>query len=161
MAKFHSQGVTLIELLVTMAIVAFLALAVSPSVGTSIANARARTVAHQFVSDMAWVRNQAAGTSITAANAFPTLTLNADCSWAPANVNAGAIPTHSITAAYLAASVAGFSCNVPNAPINFVFNSQGFVTPSVVLSFSGPSNTSTWNVRVLSSGTALITNGVQ
>lgn len=171
MTVARQHGFTLLEVIVTMAIAALLMTMIGPSVGRSVTNARARSVAQQFVADMNWVRNQASTTS-RPAGGRPTLQINSDCSWAPTNISgstAAVLAAHSMTAAYLTANVNGFSCTLSAAaPFVVVFNEQGFVSPppassanSGTVTFTAPNNGTTWTVQIMSSGSAILSTGAR
>lgn len=149
------RGFTLIELAVTIAVVALLAAVVAPYLGTTIANSRSRTVVAKFTQDFAWLRN-AAGTGTHTV----TLTLNADCSWA-GTVDGTADSSRSFSATQVQQSTQGLSCSGQGTtilPLTLTFNRQGFVTPSASFVFIAATGQQ-WPMQVLGSGTLAVTTG--
>lgn len=145
------RGFTLIELMVTISVVAILLALVMPSVGQSIATSRARSVVYEFKQDFASLRGVAATNPQGV-----TMTLNADCSWS-ASVGGVADTQHSQTSAQvssmLGGSGAGFTC-ASGLPKTFTFSAQGFVSPAATISFTSASG-QTWTLNVLTSGTIM------
>ena len=150
-----ARGFTLIELMVTISLVAILLSVVAPYIASAIANAKARNVVSKFGQDFAWSRNQAATNNLAVA-----LTLNADCSWS-ATVDGTVDTSHSVTATELAGNASTVTCTATNAtsfPVTLSFTSQGFVRPGASFVFNGPNN-QTWPIQILSSGTVIVTRG--
>ena len=150
-----ARGFTLIELMVTVSLVAVLMSVVAPFLGNAIANARARNIVSKFRQDFSWARNLA-GTSGRAV----TLTLKADCSWS-STVEGTVDASHSLTATELAASASAMSCtgnNTTALPVTMTFTSQGFVAPGATFVFNGP-NAQTWPIQILGSGSVIVTRG--
>jgi prepilin-type N-terminal cleavage/methylation domain-containing protein len=149
------RGFTLIELAVTIAVVALLAAVALPYLGGTISNSRTRTVVAKFTQDFAWLRN-AAGTGTHTV----TLTLNADCSWA-GTVDGNADGSRSFSVAQVRQSTPGMNCSGQggtNLPLTLTFNSQGFVAPSANFVFAASAG-QRWPMQVLGSGTLVITTG--
>lgn len=149
------RGFTLIELAVTIAVVALLAAVVLPYLGGTISNSRSRTVVAKFTQDFAWLRNTAGTGTHTV-----TLTLNADCSWA-GTVDGNADSARSYSTAQVQQESPGMGCTGQSGtalPVTLTFNSQGFVAPSANFTFSA-STGQQWPMQVLGSGTLAITTG--
>ncbi|KAH1282080.1 hypothetical protein KXX11_003964, partial [Aspergillus fumigatus] len=115
-----------------------------PSIGSAVANARARNAVAKFIQDFEWLRNSARTTSTNAV----VLTLNADCSWS-ATVNGTADPVHSMATADLGNLAPGMACTTaPALPIAFSFTQQGYVTQSATLTFTSQGG-QTWPLMVM------------
>ena len=148
------RGFTMIELAVTIVVVALLAAIAMPYLGKSISTSRTRTLIAKFTQDFAWLRNAASTSS-----SVVTLTLNANCSWSGV-VDSTADSSHSMSLTQINNSSAGLSCAGQSQalPITFTFSRQGFVSPAATFTFTA-STSQQWPVQVLGSGTVAITTG--
>lgn len=171
------RGITLVEVMVTIAIITLLLAMALPSVGSAVGTSRQRQVARQFSRDFQWARGAAgAGDAAVLSNsqqAFGTgtptvsLTINADCTWTTTvtvNGTATTDPVHSMTAAGLASAGGSFACAATNPltlPATFTFDTLGGVNNSGRLSIAGTASgsTTTWGLQILGSGTLVRTNG--
>lgn len=162
------RGFTLIELMVTISIIAILMLLAMPSFGTASRSARERGVVARLIQDFTWARGAAGAatasaldSSLTAVAPQITLTLNADCTWSTL-INGSANATHSMSSTQLALLAPGMTCSgtSPLLPATFAFTSQGFVSPTGTVTLSGATTTSA-QLRVLYSGAIMRINGGQ
>lgn len=149
-------GFTLIELMVTVAVIGLMLGLAAPSIGMALLASRERSVVQRFTQDYEWLRSQAGAAGVTAT----TLTLNGNCTWA-ASVSRNGVASpdaeHSMSATSLAqmSPSSTFTCASPEGslplPVTFNFTSQGFVSPNGKLKLSGSSGTE-WQLQVLYSG---------
>lgn len=152
-----TKGFTLIEIAITLVLIAILAFMAVPWMGSAVSTSKAKSVVFRFVEDFKAMRGAAASGS----NAV-VLTMNADCSWS-ASVNGSSDAAHSYSAAQLAAAAPGVSCSATaptTLPVTFSFDSQGLVSPSAKLNFASTTNQS-WPIQVLNSGSVILTGGAQ
>ena len=104
-------GFTLLELLVTILIVALLASLALPNLLSAVAARRAVSLSETFVQDASWTRAQAlAGATVA------TITLNGDCSWDTkiswtASTTGTTDTAHSLTTQQVGAEFKGASCS--------------------------------------------------
>ena len=150
--RCRGRGFSLIELMVTVAIVALLLVMVMPSFSNSVASSRERTVVQKFVQDFDWSRSAATTRAVT-------LTLSANCSWS-ASVDGVVDTAHSMTPAALSGLAAGIACSGGTValPATFAFTSQGFATPNGTLGFTGARGQQ-WPLQVLYSGSMVRVKG--
>ncbi|MBV8123903.1 MAG: prepilin-type N-terminal cleavage/methylation domain-containing protein [Burkholderiaceae bacterium] len=163
-----ARGMTMIELMITIAIVALLMTMAAPMFTKMFTSSSGSQLVNQFAQDMAWVRNTAATSDQTVTMTLSTST----CTWtaAASGTAANSVSAHSMTTAQLA-NFPTLTCSLAwsgTAPTGNVlsFNTQGQVTTS-----SGANATSlptltvqtaqgqTWTVTVLASGSALVNSG--
>lgn len=162
-AQSHRPGgYTLIELLVTVAVIGVLLAVAGPSLSMALLASRERAVVQRFTQDYEWLRSQAGSAGVTATS----LTVNANCAWSASVSVAGVAAVnadHSMTAGGLTqmSPNSSFSCTSPGAslplPVTFNFTSQGFVSPNGILQVSGNSGTR-WQLQVLYSGSIVRTS---
>lgn len=152
----QSTGFTLIELMVTISVIAIMLALAMPSMNTTISNSRDRGVVQKFSQDYDWLRSKAGSSTVT-------LTINADCSW-QASVNNVADAAHSMAAADLAAIKSTVTCAGSGAtplalPATLSFNAQGFETgPTGGLTFRA-ANGQAWPLQILYSGSIVRVQG--
>jgi len=146
-ARRHA-GFTLVELMITLAIIALMMVLAVPSFGSASRAARERSAVQKLVQDFAWARgaagagDQAALNSSLTAGVTPTLTLtlNADCSWTTA-ISGTTDSVHSMTTAALSAQAPGIACAATGLtlPATFTFTAQGFVDKTGGVTLTGAS----------------------
>lgn len=146
------RGFSLVELMVTVSVIAVLLILVTPSFSNSVSTSRERSVVQKFAQDFDWSRSAATTRSVS-------LTLNANCSWS-ATVDGVVDSSHSMTAATLSGLAAGIACagGTVALPATFAFTSQGFATPNGTLSFTGARGQQ-WPLQVLYSGSMVRVKG--
>ena len=148
------RGFSLIELMVTVAVIGFMMVLALPSLGKSVQTSRERAAVQQFVQDFTWARGAAGGTDasllLSGTTGVPVLTLqlNADCSWVT-KVNGIQEPVHSTTPS-------GLTCTSSTLtyPILFQFSSQGYVAPAGNVTATGAS-LQVFPLSILSSGSII------
>ena len=151
----QSRGFTLIELAITVVIAMILLAVATPYLAKSISTARSRNVVAKFTQDFSSLRGIASSGTHTV-----TMALAANCSWT-ATVDGTIDSTRSMTAASLSTNASGFTCAAMGAttlPVTFTFDAQGYVRPSATFSMTSPTG-QTWPIRVLGSGTVVVTKG--
>lgn len=157
MQRRPQRGFSLIELMVTVAIIAVMLAVGVPSFGNSVRASRERNVVQRMTQDFQWARTAAAtqpATGATGATAVQ-MVIATDCSWST-KVNGVADPTHSMSSAAVTAAAAGVACG-GIAPATFNFTPQGFVDTTGALTFTGTaSNAITF--QILSSGAMFRSN---
>jgi type IV fimbrial biogenesis protein FimT len=131
-------GFTLLELLVTVLIVALLLTVALPNLLDAVAARRAVSLSEAFVQDASWTRAQAlAGATVA------TITLNSDCSWDTkvswtASTTGTTDTAHSLTTQQVGSEYKGASCSgMSGSSLALSYNSLGMVDIS-----SGTSNAS-------------------
>ena len=150
--RVRSAGFSLIELMVTIAIIAIMMALAMPSIGTSITSARERSVEQKLIQDFTWARGAAgagdAGSLITGQTGSPTIEFKIDAvgTWTtriktPTN-SAGVVDvTHSMSSLQLS-SLATIAC-VATSPltmsVTFTFTPQGYVNNSGTVTCTGNS----------------------
>lgn len=173
----RTAGFSLIELMVTIAIIAIGVTLAVPYFGGATTMARERSVMDKMVQDFNWSRVAAgvadAGTlAVTGAAGTPTVTLKLEaqatnCSWTT-KVNGVTDPVHSMTQAQMATLAPGITCGVTAdtlaLPITFTFNAQGMVDQSGTVTYSstqaGSTSSKFWPLLFLTSGAIINTNAV-
>lgn len=134
MTQRDRRGFSLIELLVVIAIVAIMMAMAVPSFGNSVRTSRERSAVQKLTQDFMWARGS------TAANGSPALkiVLKSDCSW-KTTVNGVTDDAHSMTPTQLTAIAPGAVCTGLTLPTdaNFIFTSQGTVSTTGTLTFTG------------------------
>lgn len=150
--SIRSTGFTLVELMVTLALLVLVAMQAVPSIGQAVTVARERSVVQKFVQDYDWLRSRAGSATVA-------LTFNADCSWS-ATINGAADADHSMTAAALGSTAPSFACSGGTLalPVTFTFTRQGFVSPNGTLVLTGASGQG-WPLQVLYSGSIVRRTG--
>ena len=154
------RGFSLVELMVTIAVVALTMVLAAPSFGNATRGARERSVVQKLVQDFAWARGaavagDAAAFGASAGAATVVLTLKSDCSWTT-TVNGTANDAHSLTSAQLATVAPGLGCTAtsPALPAAFAFTSQGFVSSTGSVTCTSASG-QTFTLTILYSGSVL------
>jgi type IV fimbrial biogenesis protein FimT len=151
------RGFSLIELMVTVAVIGFMMVLALPSLGNSVRTSRERAAVQQFVQDFTWARGAAGSTDasllLSGATGVPILTLqlNADCSWVT-QVNGTTEPVHSTTPS-------GLTCTSSTLtyPVVFQFTSQGYVSTAGNVTATGASG-QVFQLSVLTSGSIIHVN---
>lgn len=164
----------MIELMVTIAIIAIaLALGV-PYFNNATTGAKERGVIAKLQQDFAWART-AAGVSdanslnVSGASGLPVIRVTmfstaGSCDWTM-SVNGHTDPAHSMTTAQLSSSTPGLSCpagtgsSALSQPVTFSFSSQGTVDKSGLQTFHSSRGTD-WPLIFMLSGTVLINQGL-
>ena len=144
MNRHARRGYSLIELLVVIAIIAIMMAMAVPSFGSSVRASRERSAIQRLTQDFMWARGASASndasTLLSGTTGAPVLRVivNADCSWRT-TVNNVQDPKHSLDTTALAKIAPNVSCAVSGTtmPATFTFTSQGFVTPTGTLTFTG------------------------
>jgi len=156
MNRHPQRGFSLIELMVTVAIIAVMLAIGVPSFGTSVRAARERTVVQRMTQDFMWVRGTAGAATTTAAQ----VKIFADCHWTT-TINGAADDKHSMTALQVSAQAPGVSCSGIGMalPATFDFNPQGFVSTTGTLQFIGTANPAALKFEILYSGAMFRANG--
>jgi prepilin-type N-terminal cleavage/methylation domain-containing protein len=161
------RGFSLIELMVTIAIIGvMLALAV-PYLGHMAGQANERLVKQRFIQDFTWARGAAGAADARAldaslASGTPTLTmvLNADCTWTT-SISGTANSQHSMSSAEITRIASSMTCapsnGLPAMPVTFTFSPQGFVGGTGTLTMTGPS-LQAFQMQILYSGSILTTH---
>ena len=148
MTQRNRRGFSLIELLVVIAIVAIMMAMAVPSFGNGVRASRERSAVQKLTQDFMWARGA------TAANGSPTLqiVLKANCTW-KTTVNGTLDDAHSMTSTQLSAIAPSAACTGMTLPtdVTFLFSSQGFVSSTGTLTFTGAS-TQVFKLQVLYSG---------
>ena len=172
----RSNGFSLIELMVVVAIIAIGITLAMPYFGGAATTARQRSIVDRMVQDFNWART-AAGVSdastlgIAGVSGSPTVQviLNEQathgCSWTT-KVNGVTDDTHSMTDTQIAALAPGLTCGVATdtlaLPATFNFNGQGFINQTGTISYSstqsGSSGAKFWPLMFLTSGSVINTN---
>ena len=168
-------GFSLIELMVTIAIIGFMMVLALPSLGNSVRTSRERAVMQKFVQDFTWARGAAGAGDASALAAGlsgpPTLSLvlNADCSWSTTistTIAAGTLvtpdPVHSMALADVTKQASGIACTSAalgataalTYPITFNFSSQGYVSASGNVTATGASS-QVFKLNILTSGSII------
>lgn len=148
----RSTGFTLVELMVTLALLVLVAMQAMPSIGQAVTAARERSVVQKFVQDYDWLRSRAGSATVV-------LTFNADCSWS-ATIDGQDDPDHSMTSTALGRTAPNFTCSGGTLalPVTFTFTRQGFVSPNGTLVLTGASGQG-WPLQVLYSGSIVRRTG--
>jgi len=146
------RGFSLIELMVTVAIIAIMLAIGVPSFGNSVHASRERSVVQRMTQDFQWARTAAATQPATGAAGATTVQLSiaADCSWST-KVNGTTDANHSMSPSAVTAVAPGVACS-GIAPATFNFTSQGFVDTTGALIFTGTAYTNPFRFQILSSG---------
>jgi len=153
-------GFGLIELMVTVAIIAVMMSLAVPSFGNAARSSRERSVVQRLVQDFSWARGAAvtgnASILNSAASGAPavTLKLNANCSWT-LSVNNNAVSDHSMALGTLQSTAPNITCSSTIAlPATFTFTPQGFVNTTGTVTFTGAGGQA-YPLQILYSGTML------
>jgi type IV fimbrial biogenesis protein FimT len=152
MHRPSQRGFSLIELMVTVAIIAIMLAIGVPSFGNSVRASRERSVVQRMTQDFQWARTAAATQPASGATG-PTsvqMTIAGDCSWST-KVNGVVDSTHSMDAATVTRAAPGVACG-GIAPATFTFTPQGFVDTTGQLTFSGSAYSTPLKFQILSSG---------
>lgn len=153
-----SAGFTLVELAITISIIAILMTVGSTWFGTSVRTTKERGVQERFLQDFGWARAASAVADASVLNASlsgpPTLsiTLNANCSWS-ASVNGSADARHSMTSSQLSDLGLAMTCSGTAVPATFVFDNLGGVGTAGSVMFTGSTNN--WVLQVMGSGSVV------
>lgn len=150
-----ARGFTLIELMVTLTVVALLTLIAVPSFGNATQVSRERSAVQKLMQDFSWARSAAAAAGSVSST---TLTLNANCTWST-TVNGVADATHSMSSTSLSSLAPSMAC-ASSLPITFTFTPQGFVNNAGTFTYTGQSGQA-YKLQILYSGTVLRLNGAQ
>jgi prepilin-type N-terminal cleavage/methylation domain-containing protein len=149
----RQRGFGLLEMMVTVAIMAWLAASVIPSMLGTMQTSKARGLVGRFAQDFAWARGQA----VTGSHSV-TLTFNSDCSWSIVQ-DAVQVSEHSYTTAQVTSAANGISCSTSSAfPLALSFNAQGFVSTTGTLTFTAVSG-QTFPLQILLSGALIRASG--
>ena len=154
-------GFSLIELMVTIAVIGFMMVLALPSLGNSARVSRERSLVQQLVQDFTWARGAAgagnASALLAGTSGAPTLTLKllADCSWTT-QVNGVTDASHSnaSTSGIACTSVALGASPALVYPVTFTFTPQGYVLTSGNVTATGASS-QVFMLNILSSGSII------
>ncbi|KAB2894487.1 MAG: prepilin-type N-terminal cleavage/methylation domain-containing protein [Burkholderiaceae bacterium] len=166
MTRRARRGFTLIELMVTLAIMAMLLMIAVPAVGRAIQNARTSSLVHRLPQDMAWARNR------SATGPLPyRIVLGPGCQWRAQQAAFGAGGTlswgtnaetavRSLDAATAAAQYPGATCTLSGAGTQTItFDHQGQIADNAPTVRIASGNGQTWVLQVLLSGLVLLNAG--
>jgi type IV fimbrial biogenesis protein FimT len=164
--KRAERGLTLIELMVTVAIIAIMLALAVPSFGNSARASRERGAVQKLAQDFAWARSAAAAADASTlgyAAGVPVITMAiaANCTWTTA-VNGTRDAAHSMDSTTLGTLAPGASCAGTNGlalPATITFSPQGYASASGSFAFTG--TTQTFSFQILYSGSMLRTNNGQ
>jgi prepilin-type N-terminal cleavage/methylation domain-containing protein len=169
-ARALQRGFSLIELMVTIAIIGLMLVLAVPYFGKATQTAGERRVKQQLVQDFTWARGAAGAadkksldSSLATGTPTVTMTINADCSWTT-NIAAGATSAqHSMSSAAVAklASFGSAGCVASNGlaalPQTITFSPQGFVDKVGTLTLTGASGQA-FQLQILYSGSIIQTH---
>lgn len=161
-ARRRGRGFTLIELMVTITIMAILLMMAVPPVMRALQNARTAALVHRLPQDVAWARNRSA-TSPTPYR----IVLGPGCQWQTqqASFVGGALAwsstaetnVRSMPAATAAADHPQATCSLSGAATQPVtFDSRGLVTDNAPTVTIASGNGQTWTLQILLSGLVLL-----
>lgn len=124
-SRRKAQGFTLIELMVTVAIMAFLLAAVVPNLMSTIQSRQTDSVMSRFAQDMAWARSQALSGQTVEVTMPAKETGASACSWGVyENGSSTSVPAHSLLDVAMVAP--GMTC--ANTTLDLSFDSTGLVS---------------------------------
>lgn len=160
------RGFSLIELMVTIAIIGIMLVLAVPYVGRVAGLANERLVKQRFIQDFTWARGAAGAADASAldaslASGTPTLTmvLNADCTWTT-KISGTANSQHSMSSTDIARIAPAMACAGSGGlalPVTFTFYPQGFVSSTGTLTMTGASGQAS-QMQILYSGSVLPTH---
>lgn len=172
------RGYTLIEILVTIAIIGIMMALAMPYFGGASTAARERNVVAKMQQDFDWARSAAgagdAGTlGVAGATGSPVVAMTigtagaTNCVWT-VTVNGNPDPIHSMSPTQLSTQAPNLTCtpgaigfatttNLAFGPPGFTFSPQGFVSASGTMTVNG--SVSSWPLQILYSGSILNTKG--
>jgi type IV fimbrial biogenesis protein FimT len=169
MRRSLSRGFTLVELIITIAIIAIMMAMAVPQFSSTGRASRERGVVSKLVQDFTWSRGAAGAASANSidttlsSTATPVLalTINGDCTWTT-TINGTTNVAHSMTSAQLTQLAPGMTCSStsPTLPATFTFTSLGFVDKTGTVTMTG-ATTTTAQLRILYSGAIMRLNGGQ
>ena len=145
-SRAHQRGFSVIELMVTIAIIGWLITLGVPTIGRWFADAHVRGAADQKSLD----------SSLASGTPTVTMTINANCTWTTK------ISTNTNSAHTLAATPTTMACapattgGVPTLPVTITFSPQGFVDKAGTLVMTG--TTQTYQLQLLYSGSVIETH---
>ncbi len=160
------RGFSLIELMVTIAIIGIMLVLALPYVGRAAGQASERLVKQRFVQDFTWARGaagaadaQALDASLASGTPVLTMVLNADCTWTT-KISGTANSQHSMSTTELARIAPAIACAGSGGlalPVTFTFSPQGFVSGTGTLTLTGASGQA-FQLQILYSGSVLQTH---
>ena len=156
------RGFTLIELMVTITIMAILLMMAVPPVMRALQNARTAALVHRLPQDVAWARNRSA-TSPTPYR----IVLGPGCQWQTqqASFAGGALAwsstaetnVRSMPAATAAAAHPQATCSLSGGATQHVtFDGQGLIADNAPTVTIASGNGQTWTLQILLSGLVLL-----
>jgi len=166
----NRAGFSIIELMVTVAIIGLMLVLAMPYFGKASQTAKERRVKQQFVQDFTWARGAAGAADqksldATLASGTPTvtMTINADCTWTTKITPTVVSAQHSMTATDLGnlASFGAAGCVASNGlatlPQTITFSPLGFVDKVGTLTMTGASGQA-FQLQLLYSGSVIQTH---
>ncbi len=153
--RMRARGFTLIELMVVLLIAAVIAVIALPSIRNPVRDQQTEALASRFQQDLAWLRGQAVSGATTA-----TLTIGAGCTWTVATGGGNNDVAHSMTAATLAATAPGTTCNATMTSISFDPLGMATIAPGTLASQTIafiPTTGSSVTLQIFDSG-AIVSN---
>ena len=167
--RCRHTGFTLVELMVVMAVAAFLLFMATPPIASLLRTVQTRSLVGRFVTDLTWLRNQAATTQVSATGPA-TMTLDRQCQWAPSNVGdptkfsqaqlTALRAAHSNSLADMPAVLQNLLCT----PATLRFNTQGQLLVDAggeppELNIQDTVYNTSWILQIATSGSILVTVG--
>jgi prepilin-type N-terminal cleavage/methylation domain-containing protein len=168
--RVNPRGFSLIELMVTIAIIGLMLVLAMPYFGKASQTAKERRVKQQFVQDFAWALGAAGAAdkksldpTLSSGTPAVTMTINADCTWTTKIDATTTSAQHSMTATDLGniapfGSVGCVASNGLNAlPQTIAFTPQGFANMAGTLTMTGASGQA-FQLQILISGSVIQTH---
>jgi len=148
-------GFTVVELIITIAIVAILIMMVSPTISSSIAEHRILNLIAALQTDLEWARNQALSTNQSVTVSFADATA---CKWTTSgnSVTTAAAASHKMDDTNLATNYNGVVCAFTGT--SPVFNGLGLNNSgSFTATISSTATTKQWLLTLQGSGDLTVT----
>ena len=167
-ARAVQRGFSVIELMVTIAIIGVMMTLAMPYFGKATTQANERKIKQQLVQDITWARGAAGAAdqksldpSLASGTPTVTLTINANCTWTT-KISTNTNAAHSLSATPTTMSCAPAATGgVPTLPATFTFTPQGYLSSTTsggTLVMTG--TTQTYQLQILYSGSVIETHAV-